>query len=126
MAGGDMASLQAICSICEKTVTAFTLIGDSELELVLERDEPIMVRHFFGDGSGKSLDHRWTGRQRERESREAHQIDGAREEETWPSALGSRGDLGQRPRQSESGPWRQENFWLSYFAGGRMRDSVEE
>lgn len=54
-----MASLQAICTICEKTVTAFTLIGDSGLELVLERDELVMVRHFFGDGSGKSLDHQW-------------------------------------------------------------------
>jgi hypothetical protein len=55
-----MASLQAICTICEKTVTAFTLMGDSELERVLERDEHVMVRHFFGDGSGKSLDHQWS------------------------------------------------------------------
>ena len=55
-----MASLQAICTICEKTVTAFTLLGDNELELLLERDEKIMVRHFFGDGSGKDLNHQWS------------------------------------------------------------------
>lgn len=55
-----MASLQALCSICERKVTAFTLLGDNDLELLLDRNEEIIVRHVFGDDSGKHLDHRWT------------------------------------------------------------------
>lgn len=51
-----MASLQATCTVCEKTVTAFTLIGDSELEIVLERGEQIMVQHFLEmDPEGSSI-----------------------------------------------------------------------
>lgn len=55
-----MASLQALCSICEKKVTAFTLLGDNDLQLLLDRNEEIIVRHVFGDGSGNQLDHRWS------------------------------------------------------------------
>ncbi len=55
-----MASLQALCSICEERVTAFTLLGDSDLELLLDRNQEIIVRHVFRDGSGKQLDHRWS------------------------------------------------------------------
>ena len=58
--GVDMASLQALCSICEARVTAFTLLGDSDLELLLDRNQEIIVRHVFGDDSGKQLDHRWS------------------------------------------------------------------
>ncbi|MFZ0292893.1 MAG: hypothetical protein WAL52_04770 [Candidatus Sulfotelmatobacter sp.] len=55
-----MASLQALCSICEKKVTAFTLLGDNDLGPLLDRNEEIIVRHVFHDGDGKSLDHRWS------------------------------------------------------------------
>jgi hypothetical protein len=55
-----MASLQALCSICEKRVTAFTLLGDNDLELLLDRNGEIMVRHMLGDDSGNRLDHRWS------------------------------------------------------------------
>jgi hypothetical protein len=55
-----MASLQALCSICEKKVTAFTLLGDNDLEPLLDRNEEIIVRHVFGDDSGNRLDHRWS------------------------------------------------------------------
>ena len=55
-----MASLQALCSICERKVTAFTLLGDNDLEPLLDRNEEIIVRHVFGDDSGKQLDHRWS------------------------------------------------------------------
>jgi hypothetical protein len=58
--GAEMASLQALCSICEKKVTAFTLLGDNDLEPLLDRNQEIIVRHVFGDESGKQLDHRWS------------------------------------------------------------------
>ena len=55
-----MASLQALCTICEKRVTAFTLLGDNDLEPLLERREKIMVGHVFQESPGKSLDHQWS------------------------------------------------------------------
>ena len=55
-----MASLQALCGICENKATAFTLLGDGDLQLVLDRNEEIIVRHVFGDDSGKRQDHRWS------------------------------------------------------------------
>ncbi len=57
----------ALCSICEKKVTASTLLGDHDLESVLDRNEEIIVRHVFHDGDGKSLDHRWSIAGKERE-----------------------------------------------------------
>ena len=48
-----MASLQALCSICEKKVTAFTLLGDNDLGPLLDRNEEIIVRHVFHDGTGR-------------------------------------------------------------------------
>jgi hypothetical protein len=55
-----MASFQALCSICEKTVTAFTILSDDALKPLLDRNEEIMVLHIFGDDSGNRLDHRWS------------------------------------------------------------------
>ena len=55
-----MASLQALCTICEKRVTAFTLLGDNDLEPLLERNEKIMVGHVFKESPGKNLDHQWS------------------------------------------------------------------
>jgi hypothetical protein len=54
-----MASLQALCSICEKNVTAFTLLGDNELKVLLDRNEEIVVLHHFGD-EGNRQKHRWS------------------------------------------------------------------
>jgi hypothetical protein len=62
-----MASLQAHCRICEKKVTAFTLLGDNDLQLLLDRNEEIIVRHWFGDDSGNRLDHRWSLMGKEKE-----------------------------------------------------------
>jgi hypothetical protein len=55
-----MASLQALCSICEKTVTAFTLLSDNELKVLLDRNEEIIVLHHFGDEAGNRQKHRWS------------------------------------------------------------------
>jgi hypothetical protein len=55
----NVASLQALCGICGKTVTAFTVLSDGELKSLLDRNEEIMVLHVFADGSGNRLDHRW-------------------------------------------------------------------
>jgi len=63
-----MASLQALCSICEKHVTAFTLFSDNEIKLQLDRNEDIMVVHHFGDESGHPLNHRWTLAEKERQN----------------------------------------------------------
>jgi hypothetical protein len=55
-----MASLQAFCSICESTVTAFTILSDNNLKPLLDRNEEIMVLHIFGDDAGNRLNHRWS------------------------------------------------------------------
>ncbi|HXO36445.1 MAG TPA: hypothetical protein VN901_29225 [Candidatus Acidoferrales bacterium] len=54
-----MASLQALCSICGKTVTAFTTVSDKEIKLLLDSNQEVVVRHVFADGSGNRLDHQW-------------------------------------------------------------------
>jgi hypothetical protein len=54
-----MASLQALCSICGKTVTAFTIVSDMEIKLLLDSNQEVVVRHVFADSSGNRLDHRW-------------------------------------------------------------------
>ncbi|HXP41518.1 MAG TPA: hypothetical protein VN833_14735 [Candidatus Acidoferrales bacterium] len=54
-----MASLQALCSICGKTVTAFTIVSDKEIKLLLDSNQEVVVRHVFADSSGNRLDHRW-------------------------------------------------------------------
>src|ERR1035437_2674863 len=56
----NMASLQALCSICGKTVTAFTIVSDKEIKLLLDSNQEVVVRHVFADGSGNRLDHRWS------------------------------------------------------------------
>ena len=55
-----MASLQALCSICGKTVTAFSLVSDKEIKLLLDSNREVVVRHVFADGSGNRLEHRWS------------------------------------------------------------------
>jgi hypothetical protein len=55
-----MASLQALCSICGKTVTAFSLVSDKEIKLLLDSNQEVVVRHVFADGSGNRLEHRWS------------------------------------------------------------------
>lgn len=55
-----MASFQALCSICEKNVTAFTILSDIDLKPLLDRNEEILVQHMFGDDSGNRLKHRWS------------------------------------------------------------------
>jgi hypothetical protein len=57
---GKMASLQALCSICGKTVTAFSLVSDKEIKLLLDSNREVVVRHVFADGSGNRLEHRWS------------------------------------------------------------------
>ena len=57
---GKMASLQALCSICGKTVTAFSLVSDKEIKLLLDSNQEVVVRHVFADGSGNRLEHRWS------------------------------------------------------------------
>ena len=47
-----MASLQALCSICGKTVTAFSIVSDKEIKLLLDSNQEVVVRHVFADGSG--------------------------------------------------------------------------
>jgi hypothetical protein len=56
----NMASLQALCSICGKTVTAFTIVSDKEIKLLLDSNHEVVVRHVFADDSGNRLDHRWS------------------------------------------------------------------
>jgi len=55
-----MASLQALCSICGKTVTAFSIVSDKEIKLLLDSNREVVVRHVFADGSGNRLEHRWS------------------------------------------------------------------
>lgn len=55
-----MASLQALCTICEKNVTAFTILSDNDLKPLLDRNEEILVRHAFGDNSDNRLNHQWS------------------------------------------------------------------
>jgi len=55
-----MASLQALCSICGKTVTAFSIVSDKEIKLLLDSNQEVVVRHVFADGSGNRLEHRWS------------------------------------------------------------------
>ena len=63
-----MASLQALCSICEKTVTAFTVLSDKDLKPLLDRNEEIFVRHMSGDSSGNQLHHKWSLGDKEKQS----------------------------------------------------------
>ena len=55
-----MASLQALCSICGKTVTAFTLVSDQEIKRLLDSNQEVVVRHVFADSYGKHKDHQWS------------------------------------------------------------------
>jgi hypothetical protein len=63
-----MASLHALCSICEKNVTAYTLLSDDKIKLLLDRNEEIVVLHHFGDESGNRLHHRWSLAENERKN----------------------------------------------------------
>jgi hypothetical protein len=63
-----MASLQALCSICQKNVTAFTTLSDNDLKVRLDRNEEIVVLHHFGDESGNRLHHRWSLAENERKN----------------------------------------------------------
>ncbi|MFZ0319364.1 MAG: hypothetical protein WAL56_09570 [Candidatus Sulfotelmatobacter sp.] len=63
-----MASLEARCSICETNVTAFTLLSDNEIKLLLDRNEEITVIHHFGDESGNRLNHRWSLAEKEKQN----------------------------------------------------------
>ena len=41
-----MASLQALCSSCGKTVTAFTIVSDKEIKLLLDSNQEVVVRQY--------------------------------------------------------------------------------
>ena len=56
----NMASLQALCTICEKNVTAFPILSDNDLKPLLDRNEEVLVRHAFGSDSGSRLHHQWS------------------------------------------------------------------
>ena len=40
-------------------MTAFTIVSDKEIKLLLDSNQEVVVRHVFADGSGNRLDHRW-------------------------------------------------------------------
>ena len=63
-----MASLHAVCSVCEKTVTAFTLLSDQDLKPLLDRNAEIIVLHHFGDDSGNRQNHRWSLGEKEKQN----------------------------------------------------------
>ena len=43
-----MASLQALCSICGKTETAFTIVSDKEIKLLLDSNQEVVVPTCIG------------------------------------------------------------------------------
>ena len=55
-------TVQAYCPYCEKTVSAYTLLGGDELRLALDSNGDIQVMHTPGPG-----DHIWRLNRQEKE-----------------------------------------------------------
>lgn len=54
-----MATVQAFCNICQRRVSADTILTDDDLRRVLSGDEDVRVMHVFVDEDGSSADHIW-------------------------------------------------------------------
>ena len=55
-----MATAQAFCNICQRKVSANTILTDDDLRRALDRDEDIRVMHVFVDEDASSADHMWS------------------------------------------------------------------
>ena len=72
-----MATLQAFCNICQKKVSAHTVLGDEETLGALERGEDVRIKHVTTLPDGTSAEHCWSLSAEER-ARLLRQMTGAR------------------------------------------------
>ena len=54
-----MATAQAFCNICQRKVSANTMLTDDALRQALDCDEDIRVMHVFVDEDDSAGDHIW-------------------------------------------------------------------
>jgi hypothetical protein len=54
-----MATVQAFCNICQRKVSADTILTEADLRRVLGGDEDVRVMHVFVDEDESSADHIW-------------------------------------------------------------------
>jgi hypothetical protein len=55
-----MAAAQAFCKICQRKVSADTMLTDDYLRRALDRDEGVRVMHVFVDEDDSCYDHIWS------------------------------------------------------------------
>ena len=63
-----MATAQAFCNICQRKVSADTILTDADLRRVLGGDEDVRVMHVFIDQDDSSADHIWRLSSHEKEN----------------------------------------------------------
>jgi hypothetical protein len=63
-----MPTVQAFCNICQREVSADSILTDDDLRRALGGDEDVRVMHVFIDEDDSSADHIWILSNQEKES----------------------------------------------------------